>query len=91
MPPLNVGLLVNPLRWPIRKILWIHRGWARTQRHLNNYPERALHIHRRHFSEVSLSAPAAITYGTAFPRLGAHLHIAHSGDVVMRIRPIAAK
>lgn len=48
--------------------------------------------------EVNISAPAPITvtqekiddYGTAFTRVGAHLHLAHSGSVILRIRPLAA-
>jgi hypothetical protein len=48
--------------------------------------------------EVTITAPAPITftqekiddYGTAFTRVGAHLRLAHSGSVVMRIRPLAA-
>lgn len=48
--------------------------------------------------EVTLIAPAAISitqekiddYGTAFTRVGAHLRLARSGDVILRIRPLAA-
>ena len=49
--------------------------------------------------EVTIAAPAPIAitqdkiddYGTAFTRVGAHVHLAHSGSIVLRIRPLASE